>query len=1212
MDLRETFSGFCRILNSCCTSIEAPRRASCTGYQDPSGTYSPMKTSYQTLLILIVFTCSPHLKGADDAKKVTFVDDVLPILENKCANCHNPDESKGGLDLSSFSATLIGGSGGEIVVSQDAGSSRIFTLAAHKEEPFMPPKGTAATEKELKVISDWITGGLLETKSSKARKTDKPKIDFDSITSTGKPEGPPAMPEHLILQPEVVAARSNAVPALAHSPWAPILAVAGQKQILLYHSEDYDLLGVLPYPEGFPQTLNFSPNGAYLSCGGGRGGKSGNVVAWDLKTGERIIEVGKEYDIVLGADVSPDLKTAVMGGPGRSIKLWDTVAGEQINSIKKHSDWMLCAGYSPDGVIFATGGRNGGLYVWEAATGYEFYTLKGHTKGVTGLDWRADGNVLASCSEDGQVMLWEMTGGKQIKKWEAHKGGVLAIAYAPDGKIATVGRDKTAKIWEGDGKAIRSIAASDDIVLSVAFSHDSKRVFTGDWNGNIKVWDAENGTEIATIDPNPPTIDVQLAYSEKRITELTTSLPKLELGVKAISTELAKAREGEAAANKALSLVTTALNTQKAAVTKLDAQVKALTPQVDQAVKDLAAKNAAAKTTTVASTAANAALKAPQVLVTKLIGELKTREAALLAATTALNAAKAEAAKPALDDAQKKQHAALAAAQVNATKVKQAADAALAAKTAEVAAITPQSQAANKAATDAKAQLDNGNKSIAAAQGALTAVTAARASADAALVAASKDGKTPPMNLVDAQMAAAAKEREAQGALQNSKNALVAVQVNQKKAADLQVQIAAKLTAANTAAGTLKQDQANKNTAFTSAGAAFKPLQDAAVAGAARVAQAKVNLTAKTTSFQQNEKARNDHKVALDKANASLAAAVGNSNTLKTKLAAEQAAAKVSTDGLAAKQKQLADSKTQLVATTAEMKKSEAAVAASTKARDGAKAVVAAVVKKDADSKKSIELAKLELENTKFLKKKWQAAAINLTAHKESENLDDMKFDLEDMKEGEVVAKNVVTVATKARTEAESTLASAQKTVVDGTMQLKEKSSSVLERALKLVASRAVAELREGAIQKQPGQNPLTLASNTTTEPPFKDTVEDGMEEEEEKIEIVAAQTLSYKTPDEINAEVDDLKKRLIELEQFLATTYQEADKTKTTVDMASKVARETPKLIAERTEAEKQAAKELTDAEAERKRQEQILVEQAKKIDELKKKYIATFPKRD
>ena len=485
-------------------------------------------------------------------KKVTFEDHVLPIFEAKCLNCHNPDESKGGLDLSTYSATMNGGSGGEVAISEDPLGSRVYSLMAHAEEPYMPPKKPKAPDEELQVIADWISGGMLETKDSTAKKSDKPKLNLNMITSTGKPEGPPPMPEHLILEPEVVTERPNAVPALAHSPWAPILAVAGQKQVLLYHSEDFDLLGVLAYPEGFPQTLSFSSNGSYLACGGGRGGKSGNVVAWDIKTGERVIEVGKEFDIVLGADISPDLKNVVMGGPGRNIKIWDTVAGEQISSIKKHPDWMLTAAYSPDGVIFATGGRNGGLYVWEAATGYEFYTLKGHTKGVTDVAWRPDGNVLASCSEDGQIILWEMNEGKQVKKWAGHSGGALALAFAPNGNIASVGRDKALKIWKGDGTAIRTIPASDDIVMSVAFSQDSKRVFSGDWTGKIKVWNAEDGKELASIAPNPPTIEQQLAYSQKRITDLTTQLPKLEQGVKAVSTELAAARAKLAAIDKTI------------------------------------------------------------------------------------------------------------------------------------------------------------------------------------------------------------------------------------------------------------------------------------------------------------------------------------------------------------------------------------------------------------------------------------------------------------------------------------------------------------------------------------------------------------------------------------------------------------------------------------------------------------------------------------
>ena len=66
----------------------------------------------------------------------------------------------------------------------------------------------------------------------------------------GKPEGPPPMPEGLLKQPVLYTPRAGADHALAASPWAPLVAVAGQKQILLYNTDNGQLLGVLPFPEG--------------------------------------------------------------------------------------------------------------------------------------------------------------------------------------------------------------------------------------------------------------------------------------------------------------------------------------------------------------------------------------------------------------------------------------------------------------------------------------------------------------------------------------------------------------------------------------------------------------------------------------------------------------------------------------------------------------------------------------------------------------------------------------------------------------------------------------------------------------------------------------------------------------------------------------------------------------------------------------------------
>ena len=50
-------------------------------------------------------------------EKITYLDHVLPLIENNCGKCHNPDKKKGDLDLTTYSGVMKGSGSGQVVVS---------------------------------------------------------------------------------------------------------------------------------------------------------------------------------------------------------------------------------------------------------------------------------------------------------------------------------------------------------------------------------------------------------------------------------------------------------------------------------------------------------------------------------------------------------------------------------------------------------------------------------------------------------------------------------------------------------------------------------------------------------------------------------------------------------------------------------------------------------------------------------------------------------------------------------------------------------------------------------------------------------------------------------------------------------------------------------------------------------------------------------------
>ena len=574
------------------------------------------------------------------ADKVTYEDNILPIFRNNCLKCHNPDKMKADLNLASYDALMTG----EVVAGGDLDNSLLYQLVTHAEEPNMPPK-SKLTDPEIATIKAWIVGGLLKDNGSKAVMATKPKVDLAlNPDSLGKrPEGPAPMPvEVLGLDPYQRTERTSISTAIAVSPWAPLVAIGSQRQVLLYNTDTFKIAGIIPYPKGYPHSVNFSANGKLLIIGGGRGANLGFSTVWDITKGEQILTVGDDLDSVLASDISADQRYIAHGGPDRFVRIFSTDTGELLHKIKKHTDWITAMRFGPKGKYVASGDRAGGIHVWEAEPGGRAASLMGHRARITGLEW-ASTNIVISSSEDGTAKMWNIDEVRQLKSWTAHSGGALSLRRAQNGDLVTVGRNRRATLWNASGSAKRSFTFPADIPSTGVPSHDGKLVIGTDWNGEVYVWNAADGKEITRLALNPAPMADQFTAAQKVVDAKAAAAKAATAAHQSVLGRIAKTKAQMTALDTTVTMRQKAVTDSKATLTKLiaekqkPAQTKAATATGSVKIATTA-KAAADKTLTAAAEAGKLAAQAKVTTAAKTLTDATAAKAIADKALAAINA----------------------------------------------------------------------------------------------------------------------------------------------------------------------------------------------------------------------------------------------------------------------------------------------------------------------------------------------------------------------------------------------------------------------------------------------------------------------------------------------------------------------------------------------------------------------------------------------
>jgi serine/threonine protein kinase len=135
--------------------------------------------------------------------------------------------------------------------------------------------------------------------------------------------------------------------------------------------------------------------------------------------------------------------------------------------------------------------------------GTTFVTYTGHIYPVYTAAWSNDGRYIASGGSDTTVQIWHAADGQQLLVYRGHSAPVGTVTWSPDRKqphvIASSGADQTVQIWDASSK--KSLLTYREHVAEIramAWSPDGRSIASGDARGNIRIWNANNGTLLLT------------------------------------------------------------------------------------------------------------------------------------------------------------------------------------------------------------------------------------------------------------------------------------------------------------------------------------------------------------------------------------------------------------------------------------------------------------------------------------------------------------------------------------------------------------------------------------------------------------------------------------------------------------------------------------------------------------------------------------------
>ncbi|XP_062586296.1 WD repeat-containing protein 3-like [Saccostrea cucullata] len=174
-----------------------------------------------------------------------------------------------------------------------------------------------------------------------------------------------------------------------------------------------------------------------------------NVLVWDLRTGEKHIELQGEKSEVTQIARSPDKRHVAIGYSDGMVKVFDLHTGEVKVNFSGHKSAVTALNYDHQGLRLVSGAKDTDVIVWDIVNESGLFRLKGHKGQITQVQFLKEKNVIVSSSKDTFIKFWDLDTQHCFKTLVGHRSEVYDFVIVRNGRrLITGSADSELRVWD--------------------------------------------------------------------------------------------------------------------------------------------------------------------------------------------------------------------------------------------------------------------------------------------------------------------------------------------------------------------------------------------------------------------------------------------------------------------------------------------------------------------------------------------------------------------------------------------------------------------------------------------------------------------------------------------------------------------------------------------------------------------------------------------